>query len=247
MKTSLFITLLVSSFSIAAQTPNGQKTFDPEQNLRTLGNLSPLSVGAIGFDDRYSGIKGTPLLFTTWQWGTIQFAKNDTMSAPFKMNIDLVKNTLIVQLRNGSLGEITAVNVKKVQFKSEADDTSQLLVASEKAVEGKNSVRLKFYEVFYDGTMRLLKSTDKQFKKADYKGAYNSGNTYDEFLTEENYWLSVDGKRFEKVKIRRKEIETVLAAHAERITELSKSNKLNLNELQDVVQLLGLLESDGKN
>lgn len=247
MKLVLSIALIFSSLFCFAQAPSARQSFDPEQNLRTLGNLSPLSVGAVGFDDRYQGIKGSPLLLPEWQWGNIQFMKQDTFGAtPFKVNVDLIKNTLIVQLRDGSLGEVSAANIKKVQLRSETGESQQLVTVSEKEVEGINSVRLKLYQAFYEGNMRLLKSTNKIFKKADFKGAYNSGNTYDEFITEENYWLSVDGKRFEKIKIKRKDIENALSAQATAVADLSKSNKLNLNDVKDVVKLLALLDAEKK-
>lgn len=246
MKTFFSALLAFSTLLGFAQTPAARQGFDPEQNLRLLGNLNPLSVGAIGFDNRYEGVKGTPLLFPEWQWGTIQFAKQDTFSTDFKLNVDLIKNTLIVQLRDGSLGEISANNVKAIQVKNQVGELMHWTVASEKEVEGINSVRLKFYQSVYAGKMRLLKSTDKRFKKANYQGAYSNGNTFDEFLTDETYWLSIDGKVFEKIKIKRKDIENALSAQSAAVAELSKTNKLNLNEVKDVATLLQLLETAEK-
>lgn len=248
MKT-FFTALLAISISFSfAQTPAPQQGFDPEQNLRILGNLNPLSVGAIGFDNRYEGVTGTPLLFTDWQWGTIQFVKQDTFSTPFKLNVDLVKNTLIVQLRDGSLGELSAANVKAIQIKNnDSGDLMRWVVASEKEVEGVKSVRLKFYQAFYEGSnMRLFKVTNKIFKKANYQGAYNSGNTYDEFITEESFWLHAGGKQFEKVKIKRKDIENALSVQSAAVADLTKTHKLNLNDVKDVAKLLSLLENAEK-
>jgi len=241
-------TILLAGLAIVAvaQTPAANQGFDPEQNLRILGNLDPLSAGAIGFDNRYEGIKGSPFLFTDFQMGTIQFAKQDTFSTVFKLNLDLVKNTLLVQLRNGSLGEISANNLKALKFANIPGQTSQWIIASEKAVEGINSVRLKFYGAVYDGKSRLLKSVEKKFKKADYQGAYSSDRTYDEFLTNETYWLSVNGKPFEKVKMKRKDIEKTLADQANQVEKLVKEQKLNLNSESDIVQLLKLLDQSGE-
>ena len=242
MKIDWSIGLIIGIFLGFTPSLFAQQGIDPEQNLRALGNLTPLSVGAIGFDNRYAGVQGTPLLFPEWQWGTIQFTKQDTFSVPYKLNVDLIKNTLIIQLRDGSLGEISANNVQAIQVKNEAGAAMRWRVASEKEVEGIRSVRLKFYQAFYDGKSSLLKSNDKRFKKADYKGAYNAGNTHDEFLTEEAFWLRVEEKPFEKIKIRRKEMENALSAQAAEVTRLTKTNKLNLNDVNDVAQLLMLLE-----
>lgn len=241
MKTLLsFLLILVCAVSFA-QNPG----FDPEQNLRTLGNLTPLSAGAIGFDNRYEGVKGTPFLFPEFQSGAIQFAKQDTLSTVFKLNVDLVKNTLLVRLRDGSMGEISANNVKALNFKEAMDQPMQWVVASEKEVEGINSVRLKFYGALHNGKNRLYKVIEKRFKKADYQGAYSSGNTYDEFITDEHYWFSVQGKPFEKVKLKRKDLEKSLSDQADQVAQLAKEHSLNLNSEKDIVQLLVLLETAG--
>ncbi|MFN7119683.1 MAG: hypothetical protein ACK4TA_23005 [Saprospiraceae bacterium] len=241
MKT-LFTLVLAFTFSmILAQTPTA---IDPEQNLRTLGNLTPLSAGAMGFDNRYQGVQGTPFLFTEFQTGTIQFTKQDTFSTPFKLNVDLIKNTLLVQMKNGSLGEVSANNLKALQFSNlpNPPQPSNWIILSEKEVEGNNSVREKFYGVLHNNQYRLLKSIEKTFKKASYQGAYNSGNTYDEFLTEEVYWLSAPGKPFEKIKLKRKDLEKALSAEAAKVQKIAKDNKLDLNDYYDIIQLLVLLE-----
>lgn len=237
--TSLFILFAVILF---AQTPAPSQGFDPEQNLRALANLTPLSAGAVGFDNRYGGVHGSPLLFTEFQMGMIQFTKQDTFSTAFNLNLDLIKNSLLVRLRNGTWGEISATNIKALQFQNAPNQPAHWIVASEKEVEGVNSVRMKFYGTLHEGQYRLLKSVEKTFKKADYQGAYNNGSTYDEFLTAESYWLSTPGKPFEKVKIKRKDMEKALSDRANQVEKILKDNKLNLNNEQDVVQLLILLE-----
>ncbi len=244
MKICYTILLLFLTILVTAQTPSNNQGFDPEQNLRALGNLTPLSSGALGFDNRYQGVKGSPFLFSDFEYGSIQFTKQDTFSTPFKINVDLIKNTLLVQLSNGSLGEVTANNVKALQFKTLPDQPSKWIVLSEKEVEGINSVRLKFYGNLHNGQYRLFKSITKTFKKANYQGAYNSGNTYDEFLTEENYWLSAPGKPFEKIKLKKKEIEKVLSDKAAKVQQIVQQNKLDLNDHYDIVQLLILLEKE---
>lgn len=238
---SLLTTLLALLTGLCLAQNQG---IDPEQNLRALGNLTPLSSGALGFDNRYQGVKGSPFLFSDFESGTIQFTKQDTFSTPFKLNVDLIKNTLLVQLNNGSLGEISANNVKALQFKTLPNQPAKWIVLSEKEVEGINSVRLKFYGNLYNGQYRLFKSITKTFKKANYQGAYNAGNTYDEFLTEENYWLSAPGKPFEKVKLKKKDIEKALSDKAAKVQQIVQQNKLDLNDHYDIVQLLILLEKE---
>lgn len=210
---------------------------DAEQNLKALGNLTPYAPGAIGFDNRYQGIQGDPFLFSEWQDGQVQFAKQDTFSMSIKCNLDLVKQVLVVQMRNGSSSQVTATNIKAIQIK---EGQRRWLTLSEKEVENINSVRLKFYELLHQGKYQLLKLTEKSFKKANYQGAYNIGNNYDEFLTETSYWLRSDGNRYTKVKMKRKEIEAMLPGTA---AAFIKSEKLDLSEEKDVIKLLTILEA----
>ncbi len=237
----LYLAFFINGF---AQTPAG---IDPEQNLRTLGNLSPYSAGAVGFDNRYEGIQGSPYLFDDWTMGSIKFVKQDTFSMPVKMNVDLITQTVVVKLRDGSVGEITASYVQALKIADVHLKTSrEFLVAREGEIEGIKSVRLKFYEVLHKGSFNLLKSNQKQFKKADYTGAYSTDRRYDEFVTEVKYWLQPPGKPYEKVNLRRKDIEKVLSGYENQVAEIIKKQKLNLNAEEDIVHLLEFLEQNGR-
>ncbi len=235
-----FSFLMILFFSAAT----AQQTFDPEQNLRDLGNLSPYGAGAIGFDNRYEGIQGTPFLFEDWRLGSIKFIKQDTFSAPVKLNVDLITQVVTVQLRNGTAGEMSASYIQGLKvLDPDTKSSRQYLVAREGDIEGVRSVRLKFYEILHKGEFTFLKLVEKKFKKADFQGAYSADRRYDEFLTQESYWLQIPGKPFEKVALKRKNIEKALAGYEDRVSTITKKNKLNLNQEEDIAQLISLLEN----
>lgn len=236
----LFFTLLITLFFSVVMA---QQVFDPEQNLRELGNLSPYSAGAVAFDNRYEGIQGTPFLFEDWRIGSIKFAKQDTFGTPVKLNVDLITQVVTVLLRNGSVGEMSATYIRELKVSDPATKASrQFIVAREGDIEGIRSVRLKFYEILHKGEFTFLKLVEKKFKKADFQGAYSADRRYDEFLTQESYWLQIPGKPFEKVNLKRKDIEKALAGYETQMAEITKKNKLNLNQEKDIVQLLSQLE-----
>lgn len=243
MKAIIIPFIILMYFSVL-----GQQTFDPEQNLRDLGNLTPYATGAVGFDNRYEGIQGTPYLFENWRLGSIKFAKQDTFSAPVKLNVDLVTQVVTVQLRNGTVGEMSATYIQALKVSvPESKSSSQFIVAREGDIESIRSVRLKFYEVLYKGEFAFLKSVEKKFKKADFQGAYSADRRYDEFLTEESYWLQSPGKPYEKVNLKRKDIEKALAGYEDRVSGLVKKNKLSLNQVEDIARLLSMLENEGND
>lgn len=229
----LFLSLLLSASAQA----------DKEQTLRLIGNLTPYSPGVIGFDNRYQGIQGDPFLFTQWQNGRILFSKQDTLSIPLKVNVDLVKQVMVVQMKDGSISQVTATNVKALQTTQDDQQLRRWVVLSEKEVENVNSVRLKFYELLHEGKFKLLKLVEKSFKKANYQGAYNVGNAYDEFVTENSFWLRGDGEKYNKVKLKRKEIESILPKAA---AEIVKAQQLDLTNEMDIIKLLAQLEAISK-
>ncbi len=234
--TWLFLALAV----ITAAQPTS--SVEAEQNLRMLGNLTPLSPGAQGFDNRYEGVKGTPYWFEEWRLGRIKFVKQDTFSTLIPLTIDAARQMVLVKLQNGSIGEMSATYVKGVVVSHTGQQPGQeFAVYPEGEVEGIKSVRLRFYEVLHPGDFSLLKSVHKHFRKANFQGAYASGERYDEFLTEEKYWLCLPNKPYVKVSLKRKEIEKALADYQSQIAEIVKTQKLNLNNEEDIVQLLRAL------
>lgn len=237
----LFFTFLITLFFSVVMA---QQVFDPEQNLRDLGNLSPYSAGAVAFDNRYEGIQGTPFLFEDWRMGSIKFVKQDTFGTPVKLNVDLITQVVAVLLRDGSVGEMSATYIRELKVSNPAAKSSKhFLVAREGDIEGIRSVRLKFYEILHKGEFTFLKLVEKKFKKADFQGAYSADRRYDEFLTQESYWLQIPGKSFEKVNLKRKDIEKALTGYEDRISGIAKKNKLSLNQEEDIARLLGLLEN----
>ncbi|MBK7870173.1 MAG: hypothetical protein IPJ74_05530 [Saprospiraceae bacterium] len=236
-----FFAIAVSICCFGQQPP----PIDVEQNLRALGNLTPLSAGAIGFDNRYEGIKGTPFLFEDWVTGNIQFVKQDTFSTSVKLNVDLITQTITVQLRDGSLGEITAAYVQAIKISDPIFPRKMrnYIVVREGDIEGLKSVRPKFYEALYKGEFMFLKSIQKKFRKADYAGAYSADRRYDEFLTEEVYWLKSPKSAYEKVTPKRKDILKTLSAYEGEIEKIIKEKKLGLNNEEDISKMLEFLEA----
>ena len=243
MKNCMLILLSCLAWGVGnAQQPT--IAADPEQNLRTLGNLTPYSAGALGFDNRYEGIEGTPLLFDNWRTGSILFVKQDTFGAPLKINVDLITQVIMVQLQNGSIGEISGAYVQAIKVVEPGRSQSRkYIVAREGDIEGMRSVRPKFYEALHQGEFTFLKSVQKKFEKANYTGAYSPDKRSDSFRTDIVYWLQTLGNKPEKVALKRKDIEKVMPNYLEAIKRIAKEQKLGFAREEDIVQLLEFLEA----
>lgn len=235
----LFILCFTALLTIAL---SAQETFNPQYNLEQLGNLGSFNVGAVAFDNRYEGVKGSALLFDHWQIARIRFAGQDTLGIPVKMNVDVYGGTIAVLLPSGSIGQSALRNAQAIQTEENGLPDKNYIVAPEREIGG-NSNRFVLYQVLYDGEVQLLKSIQKIIREADYKGAYSMGNPYDEIITETDYWLGAPGEGYEKIKLRRKDLQNALPKAADRMSDVVKKQKLQWSEEGDVIRLLAALET----
>lgn len=216
--------------------------FDVEITLIGTNDISPYNRGSKGFDLRYEGVKGDPLLFKDWQTTSIQLTNRDTFSASAKINVDLIAQVLIIQLRNGTSGQIPLSKIKAFKIENPDGTTRLWKIYSEKEIEGSTGEGLKPYEVLVEGDFTLLKRMDKKFKKASFKEAYSIGNRYDEYVPTTDYWFREGKKPYQEIKLKRKAIEEALSAHTETVEKAMKAQKLDLTSEKEVVQLLKTLE-----
>lgn len=210
-------------------------------DIQGLNDVSPYNRAIKGFDLRYEGVKGTPLLFEDWQPAKLQLANRDTFSASVKINVDLEQNVLLLQWKNGKVGQISLFKLKAFQIEDK-DGTHTWQLITEKEVEGTSNSQLKVYEILYAGKFTLLKSIKKSFKKANFKEAYSIGNRFDEYAQEIDYWLREGKKPYQEIKLKRKAIEEALPHQTIQIERVLKTQKLNLGDEKEVVLLLKALE-----
>lgn len=210
-------------------------------DIQGLNDVSPYNRGTKGFDLRYEGVKGTPLLFEDWQVAKIQLANRDTFSASAKINIDLEQNVLLLQWKDGKVGQISLSKIKAFQTEDK-DGTHSWQLMTEKEVEGTTNSQLKVYETLSAGKFTLLKSVKKSFKKANFKEAYSIGNRFDEYIMQVDYWLREEQKPYQEIKLKRKALEEALPRQTSRIESVLKKQKLNLGDEKEMVVLLKALE-----
>lgn len=227
-----FLTSLNSQISTTTQNSGGM------ENYISMGDIQMVST----FDNRYEGVKGSPLVFEDWTEGYVLFKDKPEEEDPktFKMNIDMFQNLLYVTLYNGAVGTLPTKFVSSVHFKTEAGQERVFKPLIRKDVEGSNFPGLGYYEIIYQGDILLIKHHRKIFKEADYKGAYSADIRYDEYKDEKRYFISLDGQAFEKIKLNTKHLEKAMPQYE--VKPLSKKEKLNLSREEDVKKLLTILE-----
>ena len=235
-----------------------------DQNLRILANLSPLSPGGLGFDNRYEGIQGYPYLFDQWRPGRVLEINRDTFSGGVEVNFDLVRQILMVRLPDGTLGELSQVSIESVVVMGTGTEVSvanvsrrkdnfivysynkvsvfqEFVVFPEGEIANNSSVYRRFYEILNDGRFVLLKAISKRLERASYTGAYATGKRYDEFLTQTQYWLRKPNSKFTKMPLKHRQILRLLKEYKSKVNEIVKEYQLELNIESDVITLLQIL------
>jgi hypothetical protein len=229
-----FLSSLHSQISTTTQNAGGM------ENYISMGDIQMVST----FDDRYQGVKGTPLVFEDWTEGYVLFKdkpeEKEEEVKTFKMNIDMFQNILYVTLYNGAIGTLPTKFVSSVHFKTAEGKERIFKPMVRKEVESSNFPGFGYYEIIHEGDMLLLKHHRKIFQEADYKGAYSADVRYDEYKDEKRYFISFDGQTFEKIKLKSKYLEKVMPQYD--LKALSKKEKLNLSKEEDVKKLLSMLE-----
>ncbi|MCB0631175.1 MAG: hypothetical protein R2824_20490 [Saprospiraceae bacterium] len=238
-KQSLLFSFLLLSVMLFGQT---QTTYS-ETDLRDLASLSPNTPGVRSIDLRYEGIKGTPFMSEEWQKGSFQLKGKDEFSQDISVQLNLVEQTLYFQLNNGFTAILPTAKLQALRINTDGDNARLFRVYAENEIEGGSDSKLKFYEVLFEGPFLLLKQHYKVFREADFKGAYSSDRRYDEYVDQSNLWLQEAGKPFQKVKLKKKNIEDALPGYTDEIQKVMKSEKISLREDIDLVQLLTALQN----
>jgi len=216
---------------------------DLEINLIGDGDMAPYK-NSRGFDLRYEGVRGTPLLFDDWQTAQIQLINQDSFSNLTKMNVDLNLQVMVIQMRDGSTGQVNISRIKSFKTISPDNQINTWQILPEKEIEGTDNPQLKCYHILHAGKITFVKAVNKKLLKASYKEAYSIGNRYDEYIKDVEYWISADEKPYQKIKLKQKSLEEALPRQAARIARTLKTQKLSAGDEKDIIQLLQILEKD---
>lgn len=199
----LFVSLLSVLNIFAQNTVSYQSGATGMKNLQDIANLAPYT-GAVGFDNRYEGVKGTTRLFDTLITSAI-LVRGQEKYIQLKSDIDVVNNTLVfMPSATGALREITSDTIAElIVYK----DGKQLIyrttrdIGFEKQIEGN-----KFYQVLKKGPDQFIKIPEKKFVEADYKRVYSPDIRYDEFKPVNKYFIEGSDSIFHRVQLNKKSL-----------------------------------------
>lgn len=216
-----------------------------QQDLQMLANLNPVGVGVRGFDNRYEGIKGSPLLYEGWQKGKFVIKEKNGFSQEVGINLELVENLLYFRISDRASGSVPSYKIQEIIIlHPETAAEMRFKVFESNDFPGLDKNKNVFMQVLKEGDITFLKYIRKQFIQADYEGAYSADRRYDEYKEVSSYFIRFNNKAPEKIKLRKKPIIKALGNKGSKAERLIKKHRLSLETEAGIVRLLELLESE---
>lgn len=227
IKTLLCLSMLVSfSARLTAQTPSAG--IDTQSN-----NLT----GAVvrDFDNRYEGVRGTPMLFESLKEAVIQFRDGNKQKIP--VNLDLYNREILIKQRNSN--DMMYLDKKYITSVTFGDPSvGAAIVYAMFPLAGK----IDFFQTLVADTVGLYLRPRKILEKADFNGqtagAYNTGKRYDEFVDANTYFIRTRNGEMTEVKPTKAAVLKVFPQQEAVIEKYIKSNKLNLKDQQDLITVI---------
>ena len=199
---SALLFIFSDSFSQSASTYQGG--INGVLNLQAIANLNTSSAGAVSFDTRYEGVKGTPRLFDTLL-NSLMLAKGQEKYIQFKSDLNIADNTLLFSHpRTGVLMEIPSDIVTELVIKKDGMD---LIFRTTRNIDFEKATKEnRFYQVLREKSPQLIKVPEKLFIAANYKGPYTIDRRYDEYRPEKKYYIEGPDKVFRQLQLNKKSL-----------------------------------------
>lgn len=238
IKITLAALLLAATAELGmAQTTTSNKTptgFDAQANLNAIAGAA--GVGAIvrGFDNRYEGVKGSPLLIEQWLPGEVELT-NGNRIINVQVKYDVLEHQLFLKTPRNDSVRLSESYIKQFSV-GEAGGAQTFRRGA--TINADESLKTTLLRVVAEGKYSLVQVPKKVFQKANYQGAYNAGVRYDEILDESAYYLVRPDGTSEKIKLNRKSVAGALGTLADRVEEYAKKNRIDFKTEADIARLL---------
>lgn len=194
MKLLISIALLFALQSLALA--QSTETMTREEYIRQLGGNQGVAGIVPNFDNRYSGIEGSPFLNEVFGKGTV-YLKDGRVVEVDEINLDLYSNMVqVVPPRTNVPIVLNNDSFEKVLIKAGAPgEYDQEFYFREKQGKAKEG----FYELVSED-LGLFVYHKKALRKANYTGGYSAQRTSDLFYSEPIVYYVKDGGKMRKLK-----------------------------------------------
>ncbi len=235
MKKAIILFIFMGfNMNMPAQDPVQRIT---ENDLQSFSEGRPIATTNI--DALYEGVKGSPYFTEEWSTGNIYFV-DGTEIIQIDIRFNIYKDEL--EFKNSTSGQIFVIDKNRIKGFRLHEPVDSLYFEYLTLKPDKPGER-SFIQVLYNGETRLLLKHKKQFIQADYKGAYASGNKYDEYRDDKDYYLAKDNLTVQKIRLNKKALLHALEDKQSMIKEYAAVNQIDFSSPVDVIRLLKLCDS----
>jgi hypothetical protein len=219
--------LLISGQAISGPTGYEVTNMDMINPNRTL--LRTKSADAYGTD-------GTPFVFKEFKQGNVYYANHQRVTG-ILLNYDCHNNRL-EYIAGGSVYLLNSSQVNYVDFLSDQGTT---MLFEQVFVE--NLKKRIFMEVLYNEKSILYKRYYKEFREADYGGAYSQDRRYDEYHDRQSYYIKTADDELQMFKPNKKSLIDILEDRSGELEKYIKKEKTDLKTDDGLVQLIRYYDS----
>jgi hypothetical protein len=206
-----------------------------QENLQAIANISPTSVGGMGFDNRYEGIKGSTRLFDTLVTSYL-LVRGQEKYIQFNSDIDVVRNTLIfIHPNSGKLMELSSEIVDELILHRDGRD---MIFRTTKGLQFDKEIRdNRFFRVLLEEPHQFIMIPEKKFVEADYKAAYSADRRYDEYQSINKYFIKGSDNVFHQIQLNKKSLIKIFPDRKEMIND-AFSGKSDEEDEEKVITIL---------
>ena len=229
------------SFSCYGNLIFGQelKGDDALENLLKIGS-SDVSFGVVRkFDNRYSGVQGSPFFFDYWSEGTL-VTSDGRQIENIRIKYNAHEDELITKNKSGQF-YLPKTMVKSFTLIERASGTG---IRFSKHRHPKNAHEYQFYRIIHLGAIDLLEHIKVIFEKANFEGGYSNDKPYDEFKKYPViYYIGRQTTTPRKLKTTVNGVSKIFPEHENEIKEFITTNRLDCKNERDLIRIVNFYES----
>lgn len=239
-----FILFLISSSLSSQVTDPYQKGYSAEQNLQAIGRVNPYSPGGMGFDNRYLGVVGSPMLFDQMQPSLVKI-NTEEKYITIESNLDVYQDRLIFSHPTTKKLMYIPINIiDEVLISYNGEDLIFRTTKDKKFDPGIDNI--KFYQILYSNGNTLIKIATKKLIPADYQRLYSADRRYDEFDTKFLYYYLGPDVIFHKISPNKKALLKVFPEKSAIIEKTLREKEFENND-EMVIEVIKRISASESN
>ncbi len=213
---------------------------DAQQNLDALGGMGSNMVRI--FDTRYNGIRGNPFVLPYWCNTEVVF-KDGRRFTGVPLKYDVYQNQIVIKRPQGDSVILNPVPISHFTLQDAVSGKAYLFKKFPLPPGDQARLNGRFLQVIHEGNTSLVVSRGKAIVKADYKGAYNAGRTYDELIDNTQYYLLRPDGSLAGIRLNRKSVLEGLARHQAEIKAYAQQENIDFKDENAVGKLVSYANS----